>query len=363
MAMACGPDGGGLDNHNGNGGDDGGPHDAAPPSDGQPIYWDGSAGDGMVGCNPQNFTLQQAPPPSVMLVVDRSGSMVELGSTGNSRWQEVNTAVQTVLTQFEAQAKFGLLMYPTGSMCETPPAQVPPDLYHLAPVLAEMSQATPGGGTPTAAALRNARQTLEDMTPTDTKFVILATDGGPNCNYLLDTPCGCSLTDANWCCTSYPQSCLAGHFCLDDSGVVGVLGELRTAGIDTFVIGLDGSQEYVEVLNDMAVAGGQPQPGGATDYYSAASQAELVAALQVIAGSVISCSIPLQERPGFPDLVRLYVDGVEVPRDVTDQDGWDYTDANLTEITLYGPACEDLQNGDQHQVTATFACEVAVTWC
>jgi hypothetical protein len=357
VATACGPSG--ERNNNGTGSDAIVPQDAAPGRDGQVIYWDGGVRDGMVGCNPQSFTLEQAPPPAVLLVLDRSGSMTELGSTGATRWEEMNQAVELVLTQFEAQVKFGLLMYPTGNLCQTPPAQVGPDLHHLAPILHELDNATPSGGTPTAAALRNAGQTLNDMAPADTRFIILATDGGPNCNYGLAVPCTCTLSDPSFCCTSYPSACTAGHFCLDETAAQGVLSDLHSnQGIGTFVIGLDGTQEYVEVLNDMAVAGGWPQQGGATDYYAATSQAELVAALQAIAGSVISCSIALQEAPEFPSLVKVYVDGGEVPRDGSQQNGWDYTDASLTQIMLYGAACENLQNGEQHNVTATFACEV-----
>jgi hypothetical protein len=333
--------------------------DGGPGIDGQVIYWDGSPGDGMVGCYPQNFMLQQAPPPAVMLVIDRSGSMLEQGSTGQTKWAELNLAADTVLSQFESQIQFGLLMYPTGDMCTAPPAQVPPGVLHLAPIAYELGATTPSGGTPTAAALRNAGQTLADMNPTDLKFIILATDGGPNCNYFQSMPCTCSLSDANYCCTSHPDTCVAGHFCLDDTGTLDALTDLsQNQQIDTFVIGLDGTQAYVELLNGMATAGGRPQVGGATDYYNATSQSELTAALQIIAGSVLSCAIPLDEAPALPDGVHIYIDGVEVPRDTNQLNGWDYSNASLTEITLFGAACDDLQNGDEHQLTATFACVI-----
>jgi len=354
LVGGCGPRSDGLGNGDGDGGVE---VDSSPGSDGQVIYWDGSPGDGMVGCYPQSFTLQQAPPPAVMLVIDRSGSMVEQGSTGQTKWAELNLAAGTVLTQFESQIQFGLLMYPSGDMCTTPPAQVPPGVLHLAPITYELGATMPGGGTPTAAALRNAGQTLADMNPGDLKFIILATDGGPNCNYMQSLPCTCSLSDSSYCCTSHPDACVAGQFCLDDSGTLDVLNDLsQNQQVDTFVIGLDGTQAYVELLNDMAVAGGRPQVGGVTDYYNATSQSELTAALQAIAGSVLSCTIPLDEAPTLPDAVHIYVDGAEVPRDPTQTDGWDYTDASLTEITLFGAACDNLQNGDEHQVTATFAC-------
>jgi hypothetical protein len=364
IALAgCGPSGDDPGNTNGNGNLNGDldarvSADASPGADASMTWLDGGNGDALAGCNPKNFTLQQAPPPAVMLVIDRSGSMLEPGSTGQTRWQEVGDAVDLVVTQFEAQIRFGLLMYPTGDQCLTPPAQVAPGLHHLAPITHHLQSATPGGGTPTAAALRNAGQTLQDMAPGETHFVILATDGGPNCNYGNTLPCTCSLTNPDYCCTSYPDGCVAGMFCLDDAETLQVIGDLGTQGTDTFVIGLDGSQEYVELLDAMAVAGGRPQVGGATDYYAATNQSELTAALQAIAGSVISCTIALEEAPEFPDLVTVYVDGAEVPRDASQGDGWDYTDASLTEIELFGPACDNLQDGQTHNVTATFACVI-----
>jgi hypothetical protein len=312
----------------------------------------------MEGCDPRNFILQQAPPPAVMLVVDRSGSMLEPGSTGFSRWQELQNAMDVVLAQFASQIQFGLLMYPTGDQCQTPPAQLPPGLFHGAPILHYLSTAQPAGGTPTAAALRNAGQTLKDMAPGQTHFMILATDGAPNCNYLNQLPCACSLSNSAYCCTNYPGACTASQLCLDDDETLQVLIGLGTSGVETFVIGLDGTQEYVETLNAMALAGGRPQTGGATSYYAATNQTELTQALQSIAGSVLSCIIYLEEPPDFPDYVTIYVDGHEVPRDTSRQNGWDYTHPELTEIELFGQACETLQDGDPHQVTATFACVI-----
>jgi hypothetical protein len=149
-----------------------------------------------------------------------------------------------------------------------------------------------------------------------------------------------------------------GHTCLDDLHSLDVIGSLHDVDlIDTFVIGLAGTEEYVSLLNAMAVAGGRPQ-AGLTSYYPANNQAELQAALQSIAVSVISCSIPLEEAPDLPDLVRVYMDGGTVPRDTSHQNGWDYTDSGHLEIMLYGAACEALQDGQVHDVTATFACVV-----
>lgn len=316
---------------------------------------------GMEGCDPQNFVLQQAPPPEVFLVVDRSGSMLEEGSSpGVTKWDELLAAIDLVTDQFESQIQFGLLMYPTGEQCATSGPQVQVGLMHKLAIIHQLGETTPNGGTPTAAALTNASHALEDLGNTGSeKFLILATDGGPNCNYFLsaDPSCTCNLTDQSYCCTNYPNDeCYFGQYCLDDINTVGVISDLHNnSTIDTFVIGLAGTAQYAETLNEMAVAGGRPK-GGGTDYYDAADQNSLVTALTDIAGSVISCRIELEEAPDAPDYVHIYLDGEEVARDPAN--GWNYTDETHTAIELYGEACDTLKDGEDHNLTATFACDV-----
>jgi len=43
---------------------------------------------------------------------------------------------------------------------------------------------------------------------------------------------------------------------------------------------------------------------------------------------------------------------------MTKMNGWEYTDDTNTKIELYGPQCDAIQDGDEHAVTATFACDV-----
>ncbi|MBW2526716.1 MAG: VWA domain-containing protein [Deltaproteobacteria bacterium] len=321
-----------------------------------------ASGGGMQGCDPESFSLQQAPPAEVYLLIDRSVSMNEPGATaGMTKWEELNAAVDAALAQYHETIHFGLLMYPTGDECETPGPQVRPGPGNRLAIQAALSTAVPSGGTPTAAALTNAAASLGDFgSPDSPQFIVLATDGGPNCNYFLNAlpSCTCTYANSEHCCTNYPGVCVYGSTCLDDDATVGVISGLNGAGIDTFVIGLAGTDEYTSLLDTMAQAGGQPQQGGSTDYYAVTDQASLLAALQIIAVSVISCQIELGQAPDVPDAVKIYIDGVEVPRDASKQNGWDYTDGTHTTIELYGTACDRLQDGEQHEVTATFECVV-----
>lgn len=323
----------------------------------------GNTGGGINGCDPQNFTLQQNPAAEVYLVIDRSGSMNDPGATvGMTRWEETVAAVEALLTSYEASIKFGLLMYPTGPECATEGPQVGVATYNRAAIMNELNAATPSGGTPTAAALNNAAASLSTLGSDESpKFVILATDGGPNCNYFINPQpsCSCTFAAAADCCTNNPGQCLFGYSCLDDQGTLDVIGELHdNQTIDTFVIGLAGTSAYEDLLNNLAQSGGRPQQNASTDYYVANDQQQLATALQTIAVSVISCQIQLEEPPLVPDGVRIYIDGVEIPRDKTKTNGWDYIDDTYVTIELYGDACDTLQDGELHNLTATFECEV-----
>jgi hypothetical protein len=287
--------------------------------------------------------------------------MLDLGSNpALTKWQELIAAVQPVLTQFDGAIDFGALTYPINAECGVSGPQVMFGPHNRGAIMTHLSAQTPAGGTPTAAALNNAADSLRALGTTGAqKLIILATDGGPNCNYFLTaTPmCSCGIANLNYCCTNYPDACVWGKNCLDDAHVLDVINALHAEGIDVVVIGLAGSGVYASLLDLMAVAGGRPNTGS-TYYYATTNQAELQAALQTIAVSVISCEIDLQEAPDNPDGVKVYMDGVEVLRDQTQANGWNYSDSSHLKIELYGLACETLQDGQEHEVIATFPCVV-----
>lgn len=323
------------------------------------IWWDGTPGDaGPSICEEEDFPLEQGPPPEVMLVIDKSGSMDEGSPT---KWTQMVNALTAITTQFDQQIKFGLLTYPAGGglsvQCDVPAVAVPVDLGQAASIASSLGN-NPGGGTPTAFALEVAQTTLTGLGTPNPKFIILATDGGPNCNDSLTLPCSCSLGNATACCTN-PMGCTALNgpsHCVDDYHCFDVLDALHQAGIDTFVLGLPGTGEYAAILDEMALRGGQPLQGGNTQYYDVTNQTELEQALQSIAGSVISCTLHLSQAPEYPEEVLITFDGVQVPRDTTKTDGWEYDDATMTSITIYGSYCDQLQSGQVTEMKALFKC-------
>ena len=333
-------------------------HDAGPPDT------LGPAEGGITGCKPRSFSLKQASPSKVYLVVDRSGSMLEKGTGSKvTKWAEMQLAVSEVLKQFQGTVELGLLMYPVNDRCNAGGPQVLLGKSKINAILYELGKATPSGGTPTGSALNNAAQALRDLgSVSASKYIVLVTDGGPNCNYFLSaaTACTCTYASAKYCCTSYPNTCYSGHTCLDETRTLKIIKDLHTKEkVSTFVIGLDGTAEYKTLLSEMAKAGGVPLTGGTVSYYPATDLSSLKSAFKTIVGSVISCEIKLDEKPKKPDFVRIFLDGKKVLRDTNKSDGWDYTDSTYLKIKLYGKACEGLQVGKDHKLTATFACEVS----
>src|SRR5690606_31552449 len=65
-------------------------------------------------------------------------------------------------------------------------------------IVEQLDNTVPGGGTPTARALERALEYFtsgEGASLDGDKFVLLATDGGPNCNSVLE--CGADLCTYN----------------------------------------------------------------------------------------------------------------------------------------------------------------------
>src|SRR5690606_14762035 len=88
------------------------------------------------------------------------------------------------------------------------------------------------------------------------RFVLLATDGGPNCG--PDNTC-----DADACTPNLDGQCPAGEgnccegeglYCLDDAAVIEKIEALAEAGVATFVIGIPGTEQYASYLDDFAIA-------------------------------------------------------------------------------------------------------------
>src|SRR5690606_2047801 len=96
-------------------------------------------------------------------------------------------------------------------------------------------------------------------------FVVLLTDGAPNCN--LSRSCtakdcipnleGVAFSDGTTCNADF--NCCAPdwfpHLCLDGDPTLDELTRLAEVDVSTYVIGLPGGNAYADLLNRMAIAG------------------------------------------------------------------------------------------------------------
>ncbi len=286
----------------------------------------------------------------VIFAIDRSGSMGERTPSGITRWQAVTTALSTVLPAVERELWAGLIQFPGAirfdNQCgDNTRIELTPRLLNGARVLAALRSTTPFGGTPTYDALQTAAnyyRTTPAAGRVRGRYLVLATDGGPNCNAaLVNTSCVC--TSARGCLG--PRGNLS---CLDDTRTLTLLASLSASGVPTFVIGTPGQDvlALAPTLERMAVAGGRPRSvPGEPAYYRAEDVGEFTAAFRAITTELVRCRY-VTNPVSDPAQVRVRVGGRDVPRDRSHADGWDWTRVETGEVMLYGAACEAAQRAE-----------------
>jgi Mg-chelatase subunit ChlD len=280
----------------------------------------------------------------VMLVVDRSGSMNDMG-----KWEQTKNAVQSLTSAMEDNINFGLMLFPDptlgffGDECASGAVLVSPETGTALEIATMLNSYSPLGGTPTASSLRLAGDLMISSNPEGPNFILLATDGGPGCNATLHWPE----------CTCIPGAvCPPDNNCLDDVRTLSIVEDLYEQNISTFVIGIPGSELVSDLLDAMAVAGGTDIEG---EHYAVDADSDILMAMTEIGGSVVPCRYELDEAPSDPEMIVLSIDGVEILRDITHEDGWDISDEIY--IDLYGSACTQIRDGGSHSIDVLFDCE------
>jgi hypothetical protein len=356
--------------------------------------------------------------PNLMLLVDQSLSMLTpinpsnpactpgCGSSGvpcpagcASRISDLKDAMSQFLMTSGDVARMGLTVFPVGPTCEPPTAtKIPlppptssdsdsaPLLKSAADARAEILAIVPAGGTPTNSSLKFLAdgQGL-DLSDERDDFVLLLTDGLPNCNKAnVSNICQCDPNVCGSCaggvicaaqtaaCACTLVSCSSDYCalgCLDKIGVTDQVRALRVKGIRTIVVGFGadiGTGAGPAVLNSMAEAGGFARecPKGTdaecgtanrcinklceTRFYQAANGAELSAALRSISDSLNPepCDFKLDLVPPDVNLVAVIVNGQNVNRgDAT----WQFKnkqpgDDTSETIEFLGQYCQDIKN-------------------
>lgn len=321
-------------------------------------------------------------PPNLYFVVDRSGSMGDpLPGSPFSKYENARIAISVMLRAVGHRVRYAAGIYPAllnGDGC-APGMQLFPlndgdspqyaAMGENGPVLTELLTRlgnTPpsNGGTPTAATLRELEPTILGLGGNKT-YVVLMTDGAPNCNLALRcgvdacipniehlTASGIACNDSFNCCS--PQ--VGAGDCVDADDSEAAVADYEKAGVDTFVVGMPGSEAYRSMLNRLATAGNTARPGN-SEYYAVSDTDELAVALRAIGAKVaISCDLPLSETPENPELVNVYFDDQVVPK--SDDNGWRYHGENT--IQLVGAACDTLSAGNVLNVQVLSGCPTVV---
>ncbi len=247
------------------------------------------------------------PAPNVMLLVDRSGSMRDSAVDGGAaKIDELKVALDSFLAQHGTLARMGLALFPSNDTCGATtsiavalPAPFPSDddaALAASEAAAQRVRSAvhgiaPGGGTPTGASLAFVGG-LPGLGEDDGRddFVVLLTDGLPNCNAgnvnTCASPAACRCT-LSACGPSGNPNCALG--CLDEDGAVSSVHALSEKGIGVFVVGFgsDTTGTAQRTLDAMAIAGGRPRECGGADggclrYYQSSSGDELATVLDDI---------------------------------------------------------------------------------
>lgn len=223
--------------------------------------------------------------PDALLVVDRSGSMGQPVNPNDpacrncmvncppaclTRGVSMRNALERLLSTTPTPARFGLVLYPSNATCGPPTVASPPVPMSDEPsVLAMMASATItqlrsasfAGGTPTGPALRFAASQPELTIDTRREhFMVLVTDGLPNCNPMNSATCAnpqaCRCTIQ--ACSG--QNCIIG--CLDRQNTLDALTEASARNVRTLVVAFSsdvtGSASTATLFDELATAGGAP---------------------------------------------------------------------------------------------------------
>ena len=196
------------------------------------------------------------PVPQVLIVLDRSGSM--MNPTGASKWTIAKQAVNNLTTKFTGQVDFGLMLFPRWphvSNCSSGQVNVYIGPGTAGSIVTMLNNSKPysNADTPISLSLDAARTALQSAKiGSRPQYVLLITDGKETCQ-----PAS----------TNNPPK---------------AAGKLLSGGVKTYVVGF-GSGVNPTSLTSTA------QSGGTAKYYQADNLIQLEAALNVIAAAISCC--------------------------------------------------------------------------
>ena len=291
-------------------------------------------------CGTSARTMTQVP-ADLLLVLDRSGSMTNDIATDNlcdvttgtcqERWATMIAAMKTVLAKAPTSIHWGLKFFSTPSVTTAigttpmgcvvlPSAEVPIGTGNANDLVSAIASTTPNYNTPTRASIETAATYLSSLQDGRQKYILLATDGQPNCavggEYATSTDLEATL------------QAIAGAY---------------AAGIKVHVIGVGPSAGNLDAMAEQ---------GGTGKFYPALSPETLSAALDTIVGAVASCVYTMATTPPDPNNLGVYLDKQLVPQSASD--GWILGSNNS--VVFSGPICDGIKAGRYTDVQVLYGC-------
>ena len=296
-------------------------------------------------------------PPNLYFVLDRSGSMQEDG-----KWATIVSAIGSLVVDLGPRAVVGAAVFPDPRYDECAPGvEVAPLRRGDSPAgtagptavafITELGGLPASGGTPTATTLETLAPTLAKL-PGKT-YVILATDGGPNCD--ATASCGVSDCELNIegatgsaCAPDTTHNCCADPnygsslSCLDAQPTIDAVTAIAQSGVPVYVVGVPGSAPYAALLDQLAQAGGTARSSEPLYYaVNTAALADFTAAISSIAAGITgTCTLTLDDAPPDPTNVNVFLDEKVLPQ--SGADGWTLSGKT---VTILGPELP----GDPHR--------------
>jgi hypothetical protein len=317
---------------------------------------------------------------SMLVVLDRSGSMAY-------RWLETRTAVLTMMHDAKPELQVGLLPFPNlgcdynslmgcaedpsapgcGSTlaegCCTDIAATPPVPLAPAPVAFDTAQTwfqgqLVDGFTPTRAALERAYEYMASQPSEGQRYVVLFTDGFPTLHNAEDL--GVDAFDS----------------CGEEQDILSLV-EAANQGpnsVKTFAIGAPGSELASDLLGEVAKLGGTARSSDCSAFsgechyqlLSGDFENQLGEVLDTIAGLVGDCTfeVPNGNDQANPEAVNVGIetkDGIEpVYRDPNHNDGWDFSNAEKSQVSLYGASCDLYNSAAANRALIVLGCDALV---
>ncbi len=312
---------------------------------------DGAARDGTVAdgrsCPSIDVVLRRTI-PTVVLIVDRSGSMNDHFEGERSRWDVLYEALMGspdgLVTSLQSVVRFGLVLYTGSDRSDVCPILdfVDPALDNRAVMDAVYGPARPLEDTPTGdavdAVLMRYASLIGDPDRTEPVIFVLATDGEPD---------RCEQLDPN----PTPEA---------QAEAVEAVRRAYERGVPTYLIDV-GNGVGPAHKQDVANAGAGVGPGDPpAPYWTVTDDRGLREALRSIVGGALSCELNIDGRLADPDeacasgTVRL--NGRELS--CGDADGWRVVDPER--IELLGTACEEFLGSPVASIQARFDCGVVL---